>query len=299
LSADDIKKLKGELDAASQGKINQAVTASAITTGNIQTAIDSGAITKEEAKTLLAATGYKPTSATEADQFSGAMTEEQAKAKINEYINPLIVTQEEAKQALIDAGVKNPTQEDVNNLMGQYAQTELKGKATTAAPIAQVNSSLFSVNSELAAIKKQQADRAEADRVAAEKAAADKVIADKLAAEKAIADKAAADKAAADAKVAAERQLKISGIQMGVASLLPQIQSTMAAAQQPKPAPVPLEVVKTTDPFSFESPLDVGYFGEQTRTANPQKNTQNQDGTVKIASGGSVRGLPALLRKRG
>lgn len=359
LSAEDIKKLKGELDTASQGKINQAVTSSAVATGDIQKAIDAGAITKEEAKTLLTATGYKPTSDTEANQFAGMMTEEQAKAKINEYINPLMVTADEARQALIDAGVKNPTQEDVNNLMGQYAQTELKGKATTAAPVAQVNSQLASIRDQyntLSANQKAQADALMAqgkslneaifaaqsnlgtqisdvktdvsnlfgtvtnnynslssgqkkiadDLIAQGKslsdaiqgakdasAASDKEILDKIAA-----NKAAADAQAAAAKAAAERQGKVSAIQMGVASLLPQIQNTMMAAQQPRTAPVPQEVVKITDPFSFESPLNYGYFGGQRRVDNVYKNTQNQDGTVKIASGGSI-GLPGLLRRRG
>jgi hypothetical protein len=131
--------------------------------------------------------------------------------------------------------------------------------------------------------------KAQADAQAADAAA-------KVAAADAAAKAAAAVKAAA-AKAAADKQTKVNAIQMGVASLLPQIQSAMTAAQQP--APVPQEVVKTTDPFSFENPLDFGYFGKQVRGINSQKNTQNQDGTVKIASGGPIRGLPWLLRRRG
>jgi hypothetical protein len=75
----------------------------------------------------------------------------------------------------------------------------------------------------------------------------------------------------------------------------------VTAASQPNQttAPVQQEVVKTRNPFDIENPLETGYFGTQLQMQNNQKNTQNPDGTVKIASGGSVRGLPALLRKRG
>lgn len=130
--------------------------------------------------------------------------------------------------------------------------------------------------------------------------------------QKAAADaKAIADaKALADAKAAADREAalriagspsKISALQMGVASLIPQVQNAVTAASQPNQttAPVQQEVVKTRNPFDIENPLETGYFGTQLQMQNNQKNTQNPDGTVKIASGGSVRGLPALLRKRG
>ena len=130
--------------------------------------------------------------------------------------------------------------------------------------------------------------------------------------QKAAADaKAIADaKAVADAKVAANREAalriaaspsKINALQFGVASLIPQVQNAVTAASQPKQTTTPAqqEVVKTTNPFDIENPLETGYFGSQIQTQTNQKNTQNQDGTVKIASGGSIRGLPALLRKRG
>lgn len=115
-------------------------------------------------------------------------------------------------------------------------------------------------------------------------------------------------KAAADAKATADRNAalqiagstaKLSALQLGVASLIPQVQNAVASASQNQTAPVQQEVVKTTSPFDIENPLEAGYFGSQLQTQNNQKNTQNQDGTVKIASGGSIRGLPGLLRRRG
>ena len=115
-------------------------------------------------------------------------------------------------------------------------------------------------------------------------------------------------KAAADAKATADRNAalqiagspaKLSALQLGVASLIPQVQNAVSSASQNQTAPVQQEVVKTTSPFDIENPLEAGYFGSQLQTQNNQKNTQNQDGTVKIASGGSIRGLPGLLRRRG
>jgi flagellar biosynthesis/type III secretory pathway chaperone len=137
-------------------------------------------------------------------------------------------------------------------------------------------------------------------------AATQKAIADQKA--EAYAKMLADQKAAADAKATADRNAalqiagspaKLSALQMGVASLIPQVQNAVTAASQNQTAPVQQEVVKTTNPFNIENPLEAGYFGSQLQTQNNQKNTQNQDGTVKIASGGSIRGLPGLLRRRG
>ena len=139
-------------------------------------------------------------------------------------------------------------------------------------------------------------------------AATQKAIADQKA--EAYAKMLADQKAAADAKAAADREAamriasspaKISALQMGVASLIPQIQNAVTAVSEPSQATTPTQqqVVKTTGPFEIENPLETNYFGKLIQAQNAQKDTQNQDGTVKIASGGPIRGLPGLLRRRG
>jgi hypothetical protein len=111
-------------------------------------------------------------------------------------------------------------------------------------------------------------------------------------------------KAAEQAKAEADRQTamniasspaKVNALQFGVASLIPQVQNTVTALSQPQTKPTEPQVVKTRDPLDIESPLETGYFGKQLQD---QKDSQIQDGTVKIASGGSI-GLPGLLRRRG
>lgn len=119
-------------------------------------------------------------------------------------------------------------------------------------------------------------------------------------------DPAVAAKLAAEAKAAAElaaqQKLNINASQAGIMSLLPQLQTALAKAeeapavqsQQQQP-----EVVKTTTPYNLEAPLDVGYFGEQVSGQQDKKDTQKEDGTVKIASGGFMDDLLELLHKRG
>jgi hypothetical protein len=54
-----------------------------------------------------------------------------------------------------------------------------------------------------------------------------------------------------------------------------------------------------TNPMDLGTPLATNYFSELVRQEQDKKSTQNQDGTVKIASGGSIRGLLGLLNRRG
>lgn len=144
-------------------------------------------------------------------------------------------------------------------------------------------------------------DPAIAQRLAAEKAAAEKAAAEK-AAEKAAAELKAAQEAAAAAQLASQKSANIGASRLGIMALIPQLQGALgkaqelptAQAQQQQP-----EVVKTSTPLSLESPLDVNYFGEQQQMQQPKKDTQSQDGTVKIASGGFMDDLLELLHKRG
>jgi len=89
---------------------------------------------------------------------------------------------------------------------------------------------------------------------------------------------------------------------MGIANLLPQIQALASDDnQQTQQPPVVGSGISPefTNPIEIGAPLETDYFSNLVKEQQNKKPTQIQDGTVKIASGGSVRGLPALLRKRG
>lgn len=101
----------------------------------------------------------------------------------------------------------------------------------------------------------------------------------------------------ADLKSQQQRQSLVSAGQAGLAALIPQLQSLQAKEDAAAKQPIPL--VETGPEFNLESPLDVGYFGDLQRQKQAQKATQNEDGTVKIATGGFMDDLLELLHKRG
>lgn len=90
------------------------------------------------------------------------------------------------------------------------------------------------------------------------------------------------------------RNTLITGGQMGLLSLLPQIQNLQQDAQ-----PVATPVVETGPEFDISAPLETDYFGELMRQKQSQNTAQKDDGTVKIASGGFMDDLLELLHKRG
>ena len=71
------------------------------------------------------------------------------------------------------------------------------------------------------------------------------------------------------------------------------------ATDQQNENPITPQLVTTTDPYDIQGLLNAGYFSKIMQNQKNQKVTQNQDGTVKIATGGQILGLPSLLRKRG
>lgn len=86
--------------------------------------------------------------------------------------------------------------------------------------------------------------------------------------------------------------LGISGVQGAVNAMIPQIQALQAQAQQQQP----VEVVEKSKAFDFGQPLDVSFFGSpDDQKSQQEKNALNQQGIVKIASGGSIDDLLSLL----
>lgn len=110
-----------------------------------------------------------------------------------------------------------------------------------------------------------------------------------------VAAKEAMQKQIADLKLQQQRSSLITGGQMGLLSLLPQIQSLQTKAEQEPQQPV----VETGPEFDLSAPLETDYFGQLMRQKQSQNTAQKQDGTVKIASGGFMDDLLELLNKRG
>jgi hypothetical protein len=101
-----------------------------------------------------------------------------------------------------------------------------------------------------------------------------------------------------------QRQLASAKAQFerGIANLLPQLQM-LASMEEQRPNQTPVVgssiTPQFTNPLDLGTPLATNYFSELVRQEQDKKSTQNQDGTVKIASGGSIRGLLGLLNRRG
>jgi hypothetical protein len=95
----------------------------------------------EEVRKAMESLGYKPTDE-EVLQFAGEKPADKLLEELTPYIDPRVVTDAEAKEAYKSLGIKNPTQEDVDKIKGQYAQTELAGKAEANLEAARYNSLL-------------------------------------------------------------------------------------------------------------------------------------------------------------
>lgn len=112
-----------------------------------QSATDIGAyvnprqVTYDEAKKYLSESGYNPTDA-EIKKFVGQVNEAQQATNISAYVDPRYVDEQEVKDAYAALGLKKPTADDVKALIGQYAESDLTGKATTNLPTARYNSIL-------------------------------------------------------------------------------------------------------------------------------------------------------------
>jgi predicted Zn-dependent protease with MMP-like domain len=103
-------------------------------------------VTTEEAKKYLTDLGYKPTDA-EVKRFVGQVNEAEQATKVGEYVDPRMVDEGEVKAAYEALGLKKPTADDIKKLMGQYAETDLAGKAEASLPTARYNSVLEQLES--------------------------------------------------------------------------------------------------------------------------------------------------------
>ena len=93
----------------------------------------------QEVIAVLKAAGYNATPE-EAKQFAGEKTAEQLRTEVAAYADPRVVDEQEVKDAYAALGLQKPTTADVQKLMGQYAETDLAGKAKENLDPARYNS---------------------------------------------------------------------------------------------------------------------------------------------------------------
>jgi hypothetical protein len=93
----------------------------------------------EEARAFLESFGYTPTDQ-EVASFTGQVRESQQEAAIEEYTDPRVVDAEEVAAAYEALGLTRPTDADIQELVGQYAEAELAGRAEEYLPTARYNS---------------------------------------------------------------------------------------------------------------------------------------------------------------
>ncbi len=93
----------------------------------------------DEARALLESFGYTPTDQ-EVASFTGQIRESQQETAIQEYTDPRVVDAEEVAAAYEALGLTRPTDADIQELVGQYAEAELAGRAEEYLPTARYNS---------------------------------------------------------------------------------------------------------------------------------------------------------------
>ena len=99
----------------------------------------------DEAREFLTALGYDP-SDEEVARFTGQVREEQQAEAIGEYVDPRLVDADEVIAAYEALGLQRPTDADIQELVGQYMESELEGRAEEYLPTARYNSIMNILN---------------------------------------------------------------------------------------------------------------------------------------------------------
>ena len=120
------------------GKIKEADAQKAI-----ETYVGQHMVSADTVKQLFAEAGIKNPTAAQVAQFTKAgptVNAEAVKAQLNTYADPLGVNEAEARATFKALGLSNPTDEDVQALMGTYSESLLSSKAISALKDAAINS---------------------------------------------------------------------------------------------------------------------------------------------------------------
>jgi hypothetical protein len=96
-------------------------------------------VTEAEARAFFEEQGYTATDE-EIQQFVGQVNQEARKTEVGEYIDPRMVDADEVRAAYETLGITRPTEADVEQFIGQYAESDLAGRAEEYLPTARYNS---------------------------------------------------------------------------------------------------------------------------------------------------------------
>lgn len=225
--------------------------------------------TAAEAEQMLKDAGISKPTKEQIAMFTKEGAQANTQTALNTYANPFVTTAQEVKDMFAKIGYTNPTQEEIDRYTGEKPEAvQLDMAKTYGASALAAKQYIDPLNSRIEDLIKQNTDYQAAQQAAAAKAAEEKDAAEKAAAVKAAADKLAYQKAA-------KQQAFTNSIMMNMAANTPT--GNVSTVVQPP------SVVEAAPIFSFENPLDIGFFNQQTGT---QKDTQDQPGVVKIAQGG-------------
>jgi limonene-1,2-epoxide hydrolase/beta-phosphoglucomutase-like phosphatase (HAD superfamily) len=96
-------------------------------------------VTEAEARAFFEERGYTATDE-EIQQFVGQVNQEARKTEVGEYVDPRMVDADEVRAAYETLGITRPTEADVEQFIGQYAESDLAGRAEEYLPTARYNS---------------------------------------------------------------------------------------------------------------------------------------------------------------
>jgi hypothetical protein len=96
-------------------------------------------VTEAEARAFFEEQGYTATDE-EIQQFVGQVNQEARKTEVGEYVDPRMVDADEVRAAYETLGITRPTEADVEQFIGQYAESDLAGRAEEYLPTARYNS---------------------------------------------------------------------------------------------------------------------------------------------------------------
>jgi hypothetical protein len=96
-------------------------------------------VTEAEARAFFEEQGYIATDE-EIQQFVGQVNQEARKTEIGEYVDPRMVDADEVRAAYEALGLTRPTEADVEQFIGQYAESDLTGRTEEYLPTARYNS---------------------------------------------------------------------------------------------------------------------------------------------------------------
>jgi hypothetical protein len=120
---------------------------------NIEFYVDQKTVSREEAERFFRDIGYNPTKE-EIEQFvrqGASINQDAVKSELVEYTNPRMVDEQEVRNAYAELGLAEPTQADIDKLIGQYNQELLAGRSKENLGTAQFNS-LTAKNKQMAAL---------------------------------------------------------------------------------------------------------------------------------------------------